>query len=203
MFFLCVKAVAVREEGAAVRDEGICPRRRAGGRCPWGRPTSSFHTTSTWNGRPKASHRQVRPASLISAAIHSRERLDAQPAPEHLAPAIVLTLPRTLRACSGRFPGSSRGQSDFLAAAPRCPPLQSRQLQRDASARSRQPPQVPAAFRSGSARTPARLWHLQHPWEGVPTWNDALSRHVARDRANCHTPSRILHVHEIRGTAEI
>ena len=126
--------------------------------------------------------RPARPASHTD----SLRRVATTPDPERLAPAAVLTLHRTPRACSGRFPGSSRGQSDFLAAAPRCPPLQSRQLQRDASARSRQPPQVPAAFRSGYARIPARLWHPQHPWEGVPTWNDALSRHVARDRANCH-----------------
>ena len=163
-----------------------CPRRRAGGRCPWGRPTSSSRAMSTSKGRPKAFHRQVRPASPPFSAPHYRERLDAQPDREALAPATVLTLPRTPRACPGRFPGSSWGQTTPLGARCWCPPLGGRQLPRDASARSRRPPQVFAVLLSKSARTAALLWHPKHPWEGVPPSVYDLSGSVRRERANCH-----------------
>ena len=151
----------------------------------WVSSTSSWRPTSTCNGRPKASPQQVRLASSPCAHIHSRERLDAQPAPERPAPAAALTLHCTPRACSGRFPGSSRGQSDFLAAAPRSPPLQSRQLQWDASACSRRPPQVPALSLSVPAPTAALLRHPQHPWEGEPRSVFDLSGCVGPERANC------------------
>ena len=143
--------------------------RSAGGRCPWGSSTSSWRATSTCNGRPKASPQQVRPASPPSPPTHSLRRVATTTNPDRLAPAAVLTLPRPLHACSGRFPGSSWATMDYPDARFRSPLLQSRQLQREASARSREPPQVPAALRSGLACIPARLWHPQHPWEGVPT----------------------------------
>ena len=126
--------------------------------------------------------RPARPASHTD----SLRRVATTPDPERLAPAAVLTLHRTPRACSGRFPGSSRGQSDFLAAAPRCPPLQSRQLQRDASARSRRPPQVFAVMLRESARMAALLRLPQHPWEREPSSVFTLSISVRRERANCH-----------------
>ena len=82
--------------------------------------------------------------------------------------------------------GSSWGQRDYVDARCCCPPLSAHLLPRDASAASRKPPQVPAAFRSGSARMAALLGHPQHPWEGVPTSVCDLSGSVHRERANCH-----------------
>ena len=134
-------------------------------------------------GRRPLLSRCARPARP-PPPIHSRERLDAQPAPERLAPTTVLTLPRTLRACSGRFPGSTWGQSDFLAAKPRSPPLQARQLPRVDSARSRRPPQVPVAFWSGLAGKPEHLRHPQHCWQREPPAVFDLSGCICVPRAH-------------------
>ena len=156
--------------------------------------------TSTCNGRLKASPQQVRPASARPPPhIHSRERLDAQPAPERLAPAAALTLCRTPHASAGRFLGSSWGQMAYLAAECRCPPLPSRQLQRGASAHCWWLPQVPALFCFDPARTAELLGHPEHPWDWEPPSVSALSGSVRRERANCHMcrlyKERILHVH--------
>jgi hypothetical protein len=135
-------------------------------------------------GRRPLLDRCARPAHP-APPIHSPWRVNAQPAPERPAPAAALTLHCTPRACSGRFPGSSRGQSDFLAAAPRSPPLPSRQLQRGASARCWRPPQVSAMSLSVPAPTAALLRHPQHPWEGEPRSVFDLSGCVGPERANC------------------
>ena len=157
-------------------------------------PSSAARSTS--NGRPKASPQQVRPASPPFSAPHYRERLDAQPDREALAPATVLTLARTPRACPGRFPGSSWGQTTPLGARCWCPPLGGRQLPRDASARRRRSPQVPAVSLGDQARTAARLRHLQHPWQREPPSNFDLSGCVGPEREpTVPGPHIILHVH--------
>ena len=115
----------------------------------------------------------------------------------------VPTRRRTPRACTGRFPWSSWVQMAYLDARCRCPPLPSRQLQRGASARCWRPPQVPAMSLSVPAPTAALLRHPQHPWEGEPRSVFDLSGGVGPERANCPRLCRILHVHEIRGTADI
>ena len=126
--------------------------------------------------------RPARPASLT----HSLRRVDAQPDPERLAPATVLTLRRTPHACAGRYLGRSWAPTTPPAARCRCPPLSSRLLPRDTSAGSRRPPQAPAAFRFEPARRAGLLWHPLHPWEGVPSCVGALSGSVHRERTNCH-----------------
>ena len=150
-----------------------------------GGTTSSSRATSTSRGRPKASPQQVRPASPPSPPTHSLRRVATTTNPDRLAPAAVLTLHRTPHACAGRYLGSSWGQRDYVDARCCCPPLSAHLLPRDASAASRRPPQVPAAFRSGSARMAALLGHPQHPWEGVPTSVCDLSGCVGPERANC------------------
>ena len=141
--------------------------------------------------------RPARPASHTD----SLRRVATTPDPERLAPAAVLTLHRTPRACSGRFPGSPWGQKAYLAARCRRPPLPRRQVPRPrvASAGRRKPPLVPAVLRFEPARTGTLLGHPKHPWEGVPPAVCDLSGSVRRERANCHIcrlyKERILHVH--------
>ena len=83
-------------------------------------------------GRRPLLNRCARPARPASH-MHSLRRVDAQPDPERLAPATVLTLRRTPHACAGRCRLSSWGQKAPLAARCRCPPLPSTQLPPDAT----------------------------------------------------------------------
>ena len=68
-----------------------------------------------------------------------------------------------------RYLGISWGQSDFVVARFRCPPLLAQQLTVDTSARSRRPPQVFAVMLRESARMAALLRLPQHPWEREPS----------------------------------
>ena len=151
----------------------------------WVRSTSSWRPTSTCNGRPKASPQQVRPASPPRAAhplAAARGHHNQSRPPCTCRRADSSSHPTCLRRA---LSGSSWGQRDYVDARCCCPPLSGCLLPRDASAASRKPPQVPAAFRSGSARMAALLGHPQHPWEGVPTSVCDLSGCVGPERANC------------------
>ena len=153
-------------------------------------------------GRRPLLNRCARPAHPAPPT-HSPWRIDAPPDSERLAPAAAMTLQCTPRASSGRFPGSSWIQMAYLGTRLRSPPLPSRQLPWDASARSKRLPQVPAASLSDPVPIAALLWHLQHPWQREPPSNFDMSGCVGPERANCPRLCRILHVHEIRGTADI
>ena len=181
------------EGGCCPRGRPSCPRRRGpvrdegaeaaghGGGEPASRPPDARGMAGR-RPLPDRCARPARPASLT----HSLRRVDAQPDPERLAPATVLTLRRTPHACAGRYPGSSWAPTTPLDARWRCPPLPSRQVPRDVSAGSRRPPQAMPCHRFEPARMAALLWHPQHPWEGVPPSVCALAACVYRQRANCH-----------------
>ena len=160
---------------------------------PCGRSISSCTARSTSNGRPKASPRQVRPASPLAPHMHSLRRVATTPDPDRLAPAAVLTLRRIPRACSGRYPARSWGQMDRVDARCCCPLLSARQLPRDAGAGSRRPLQAPVAFRSEPARTAAHHGHHQHLWERQPSCFRDRSGSVRRQRANC----RLCHLYKV------
>ena len=165
-----------------------------------GGTTSSSRATSTSRGRPKASPPQVRPASPPTPPTDSRWRVDAPPASERLAPAAALTLHRTPNGASGSCSSSPWVQKAYLAARFGSPPLPSRKLPQDASARRRRSPLVPAVSLPDPARMSALLRHPEHPWDREPPSVHALSGCMRPERANCQTLYRILHVHEIRGT---
>ena len=151
----------------------------------WVSLTSTWRARSTSNGRPKASPQQVRPASPPTAPTDSPWRVNAPPDSERLAPAAALTLHRTPNGATGSRSSSPWVQKAYLRAPCRCPPLPVRQLARDASARRRRSPQVPAVSLGDPARTAARLRHLQHPWQREPPSNFDLSGCVGPERANC------------------
>ena len=126
--------------------------------------------------------RPARPASLT----HSLRRVDAQPDPERLAPATVLTLRRTPHACAGRYRWSSWGKKTPLAARRRCPPLPAQLLPRDAGACRSRPPQAMPCSLFEPARKAGLLRLPLHPWEGMPPSVYALAACVSRQRPNCH-----------------
>ena len=142
---MCEGGCCVREEGEVsrrrgpVRDEGAEAAGHGGGELA-SRPPDARGMAGQ-RPLPDRCARPARPASHI----HSLRRVDAQPDPERLAPAAVLTLCRTPHACAGRCRLSSWVKKKPLAARCRCPPLPSTQLPPDASAGSRQPPPGPAA----------------------------------------------------------